>query len=75
MTARPFHPKMGRRRRPAHEVPGWVLVAVAVLLVLATAWTEGASPGAMTSLSIGIVLWTTIDPAHQVFEHRKELAA
>ena len=29
----------------------------------------------VVTLSIGIVLWTTIDPAHQVFEHRKELAA
>ena len=27
------------------------------------------------TLSIGIVLWMTIDPAHQLFEERESLAA
>lgn len=45
MTARPFDPRMNRRR----ELPGWVLALVAVLVVIATAAVEGATPGAMAS--------------------------
>lgn len=48
MTARQFHPRMGRARR-RHELPGWVLALVAVLVVLATAAVEGSTPGAMSA--------------------------
>lgn len=54
MTARPFDPRMNRRR----ELPGWVLALVAVLVVLATAAVEGATPGAMASFfhTVGMAL-------------------